>query len=127
MLDYLAPGTVFELNVTMNVHTYCQHARTTGTGPYLSPSVHRTRKRAWVRGYTYTQPDYLTKAVQVSNIETPELLTLFLLRMEKMIIYDQFLKKSYKIVDKVSSHEKITVCWRVILLPINRKKKLTSH
>ena len=55
------------------------------------------------------------------------LLTLFLPRMEKMIIYDQFFKKSFKIVDKVSSHEKITVCWRVILLPINRKKKLTSH
>ena len=41
--------------------------------------------------------------------------------------YDQLKKKSYKIVDKVSSHEKITVSWRVILLPINRMKKLTSH
>ena len=33
-------------------------------------------------------------------------LTLFLPRMEKMIIYDQSFKKSYKIEDKVSSHEK---------------------
>ena len=34
------------------------------------------------------------------------LLTLFLPGMEKMIIYDQSFKKSYKIEDKVSSHEK---------------------
>ena len=30
----------------------------------------------------------------------------FLPHMEKTIIYDLFFKKSYKIVDKVSSHEK---------------------
>ena len=41
--------------------------------------------------------------------------------MEKMIIYDQ----SFKKLKIRYSHEKITVCWRVILLPINRGKKIT--